>query len=49
MKYITVKLTESQQDLLIGILESDIYHDDNEQTRAFKQRTLDKLAKAKIV
>ena len=43
-----VNLTESQLYLLVGELESSIYHDTNEQTRAFKQRLLTKLAQALI-
>jgi hypothetical protein len=49
MKYITVKLTEDQLELIIGILDAAWWADDNSQTRAFKQRTINKLAKAKTV
>lgn len=47
-KYITVKLTEDQIYLLVGELEGSIYRDDNEQTSAFKQRTLTKLAQTLV-
>jgi hypothetical protein len=49
MKKITVELTEYQIELLKGILNGAIYHDDNEQSQAFKRRTLNILAKAKTV
>lgn len=45
MNKITIELTEDQVIMLIGELEMAIYQDDNDQTRAFKYRTKEKLLK----
>lgn len=49
MSKITVELTEDQLIMLEGELETAAYKDDNEQTRAFKVRTLNDLRKQRVV
>lgn len=46
MKYITVKLTEYQYDLVLDIMLQAIYNDNRRETRKFKERLHDTLLKA---
>lgn len=49
MKDITVKLTESQIDYLIDVMDHELYEEEYPDVRAFKLRLQTKLAKAKTV
>lgn len=48
-KYITIRLTEDQQTMLVGLMWSAVLNDEHPQTRAYKQRLLAKIDRAKTV